>query len=63
MRFEIQLLNADGQALACGYVDDQVVSLQIEGRIIPLSVIEAARRQVIGKGDYVDESGSSISPF
>ena len=63
MRYEIQLLNPDGQAVACGYVDDRIKSLEIQGRSIPLPVIEAARKQPIGKGDYVEGVGISVSPF
>jgi hypothetical protein len=63
MTYEIQLLNAQGQAVARGYADDLADNLQIQGRSIPLAVIEAARKQPIGKGDYVDEAGSSVSPF
>ncbi len=63
MQYQIQLLNAEGQAVACGYADDTTDSLQILGQPIPALVIEAARRQPIGKGDYVDEAGNSIPPF
>jgi hypothetical protein len=63
MRYEIQLLNAEGQAVACGYLDDHADTLEIQGRSIPLAVVEAARRQVIGKGDHVDQAGNSVSPF
>jgi hypothetical protein len=63
LRYEIQLLNTNGQAIACGYVDDQADRLQLEELLIPLPVIQAARRQPSGNGDYVDESGRSISAF
>jgi hypothetical protein len=63
MSFEIQMLNSTGQALGSGYVDDKTANLQIHGRGIPLPVIEAARRQPTGKGDYVDESGKSVPHF
>lgn len=63
MRYEVQLLNSKGQAVACGYLDDHTASLEIQGRSIPQPVIEAARRQPIGNGDYVDETGNSVSPF
>lgn len=62
MRYEVQLLNAVGQAVACGYVDEDTDSLEIQGRSIPLLVIEAARKQPIGKGDYIDEGGNPVSP-
>ncbi len=63
MRYEVQLLNSDGQALACGYLHDSATRLELSGQSIPLPVIEAARKQLIGKGEYVDEAGSSVSPF
>ena len=63
MRYEIQLLNAEGQALACGYADENTKTLLIQEQDIPLPVIEAAQRQPIGKGDYVDEAGNSLPPF
>jgi hypothetical protein len=62
-RYEIQVLNAAGQAVARGYVDDQSDNLEIEGQAIPHDVIKAAWRQPIGKGDYVDASGNSVPPF
>ncbi len=60
MRYEIQVLNSAGQAVGCGYVDDQSNTLEIDGQAIPRAVIEAAREQPVGKGDYVDELGNSV---
>src|SRR5262249_28602484 len=61
--FQIQILNHAGQGIAFGYADEKTTSLEINGERIPLAVIEAARRQKVGNGDYVDESGASIPPF
>ncbi len=64
--YEIQVLNCDGQAIACGCVDgqsDESDEVEIDGQHIPHPVIEAARRQQIGEGDYVDPLGRSVSPF
>ncbi|QDT52384.1 hypothetical protein Pan44_03940 [Caulifigura coniformis] len=63
MRYEIQLLDTYGQTIARGCVDDQANSLELQGCSIPQPVIEAARKQAIGNGDYVDEAGYSVSPF
>jgi hypothetical protein len=61
--YEIQVLNANGQAVACGYADEQTDHLQLQGCSIPLAVIGAARRQAVGKGDYVNEAGDSVPAF
>jgi hypothetical protein len=61
--FEIQVLDSEGRAIACGYVGTDDTSLDIEGQVVPAAVLEAARRQVIGQGDYVNERGNSIMPF
>jgi hypothetical protein len=64
MRYEIQVLNADGQAVVCAHVDDLTSTvLEIQGHPIPAPVIEAARKQQLGKGEYVDEAGSPMPPF
>jgi len=63
MRYEIQVLNDAGEAVGCGYVDDQSDTLEIDGQAIPRAVIEAAREQHVGKGDYVDELGNSVPPY
>lgn len=61
--FEIQLLDAKDRAKACGYVGADDKTLDIEGYSVPMAVIEAARRQTPGQGDYVDDHGNSIQPF
>ncbi|MHC4402821.1 MAG: hypothetical protein ACYTG0_24435, partial [Planctomycetota bacterium] len=62
-QFEIQLLDAEGRAKACGYVGSDETTLEVEGKTVPIAVIEAARQQPVGQGDYVDEQGHSIQPF
>jgi hypothetical protein len=63
MPFEIQVLNTAGQATACGYLGEKDSALEIDGQPVPSAVIGAARRQEIGNGDYVDESGMTVQPF
>ena len=62
-QFEIQLLDAKGRAKATGYIGSEETMLEVEGNSVPIAVIEAARRQPVGQGDYVDEQGHSIQPF
>ncbi len=61
--FEIQLLDAQGRTKVCGYAGRDETTLEVEGNTVPLAVIEAARQQPVGQGDYVDEHGRSIQPF
>ena len=60
--FEIQILDAEGAAACCGYVCRNDLFLEVAGQSIPLPVIEAAKRQLLGEGDYVDGFGNSV-PF
>ena len=62
-QFEIQLLDAEGRAKVCGYVGSDETTLEVEGKTVPIAVIEAARQQPVGQGDYVDEHRHSIQPF
>ncbi|QDU94845.1 hypothetical protein [Lignipirellula cremea] len=61
--FEIQMLDKQDRARAVGYVSADDESLEISGYKIPTPVIEAACRQVAGRGEYVDEQGMSIKAF
>jgi hypothetical protein len=63
MQFQIQVLNEHGQSTACGYLDDQSTSMSIGDHAIPLLVIQAARRQPIGEGEYVNELGETVPAF
>lgn len=62
-RFEIQMLDAQGRAEACGYVGPEDASLRIYNCVIPFAVIDAARRQAPGQGDYVGDDGNSVPAF
>lgn len=61
--YQIQLLDSQGRAKAVGYVGPDDDSLEIADFEVPKSVIEAARRQPVGQGDYVNERGMTIQPF
>ena len=76
--YEIQILNSDGQAERCAYLDGEsreilcAVDLvtppgptRIEPRslCIPMPVIEAARRRKVGFGERVNERGEILPPF
>jgi hypothetical protein len=61
--FEIQVLDSEGRAACCGYVGKGQLDLVVAGKVIPRPVIEAAHRQTIGQGEYVDQAGNSVSPF
>ena len=61
--FEIQVLDRNGRAKHVGYCGHAETELVIEGQVVPKEVLDAARRQLMGRGDYVDSKGQSISPF
>ena len=61
--YQVQILNSSGRADVWGYVGDADTELIVEGHCVPSAVVTAARRQLLGKGDYVDEDGNSIRPF
>ena len=63
VKYEIQILDSKGRAKVSGYVDENQNELEVDGKIIPRAVIEAAQRQQKGKGDYVNEFGESITPW
>lgn len=61
--FEIQVLDTEGRAVVSGYVGREETRFEVAGRPIPKAVIESARNQPLGQGDYVDEHGNSVQPF
>ena len=63
LAYEIQILDSRGRARKCGHVGASETKLDLDGDEVPLAVIEAARRQLYGKGDYVNAIGESIPPF
>ena len=62
-RFEVQVLDNDGRAIAIGHLAVDARQLIIQGHEIPLAVLEAAKRRPEGQGDYVDPSGERLPPF
>jgi hypothetical protein len=63
LAYEIQILDSSGRARTSGHVGANDTLLVVEGEEVPHAVIEAARRQPYGKGDYVNANGESVSPF
>ena len=72
VEYEIQVLNEGGQAAFSIYLDSTGEILiaerndptaAFEPPIVPQAVIEAARSQPRGKGDYVDNEGNPVMPF
>ena len=63
VKYAVQILDSRGRAKIVGYIGDDEESFEVDGYEIPPVVLEAARRQPYGKGDYVNERGESIPPF
>lgn len=63
LSFQIQLLDDLGRSVEEGYVGLEETELRIAGRAIPRAVLDAARRQPLGQGDYVNANGESVPPF
>ena len=61
--FEVQLLNDDGTAGAVLNFNEPYQEFSMQAYYVPASVMEAAVRQLKGKGDYVDSYGESRRPF
>jgi len=61
-RYEVQVLDPDGRAVAEARYDQQI-SLAVGQMTIPSSVLDAGRAQPEGSGDYVDTKGSHTPPF
>jgi len=62
-RYEVQRLDGDGRAIERCYLDGRGERLGPCSFLFPRAVAEAALRQECGRGDYVDEGGSSAKPF
>lgn len=62
-RYEIQILDDDGRAAACVYVGLDGVPVESGHPTVPSPVTDAARRQTLGTGEYVDECGCVVSLF
>lgn len=61
--YEVQLLDSKGRAKQVGYLTTDQDKLEIEGMLVPFEVIQAAKKQPVGQGDYLDSKGISIDPF
>jgi hypothetical protein len=62
-QYEIQILDSKGRSRVEGYVGSSETELIVDGHTVPKAVIEAARRQPKGKGDYVNKLGQSVDPI
>ena len=62
-RFEVQVLDDDGLAVAVGYFSEETDVLVVGDREIPRPVLEAGKRRGEGQGDYVGPDGKSLPPF
>jgi hypothetical protein len=61
-RFEVQLLDDDGRAVAvAGY--DAETALALGDVIVPAAVLDAGRERPEGSGTYVDHEGVETPPF
>jgi len=61
--FEVQVLDDDGKAIAVSRFPATAVEVVVDGKKIPLPVLEAAKRRTEGDGDYVGADGHSVPPF
>lgn len=60
---EIQILDSAGRTESTIYAGIGQTALEVAGQCVPRAVIQAARRQSVGQGDYVNAEGKSIAPF
>lgn len=60
--YQVQLVNRFGQATSSGFVSKTDHTLKIGGIEVPHTVIAAAKRQPIGRGEYVDRDGRAVLP-
>ena len=60
---QVQLLDEDGLSKEKGYLSGNGMELSLGGQRVPNAVVDAARRQVPGRGEYVDESGARVDPL
>jgi hypothetical protein len=61
-RFEVQLLDSDGRAVAVGRYDTET-SLTVNGETVPAVVLDRGRERPEGSGAYVDQEGVETRPF
>ncbi len=60
--FQIQVIDENGLAISFGYISEEDNKLIIDDCLVPAKVIEAAKRQNIGCGDFVDMNGEQVLP-
>jgi hypothetical protein len=60
--YQIQVVDRNGLATEFAYLNGEEERLEIDGRIVPVAVIKAAKRQEPGRGDFVDIEGNQVLP-
>jgi hypothetical protein len=63
LAFQIQQLDKLGATIESVFISESQVEAEIAGVKVPRTVLDAARRQPMGQGDYVDECGRPVRPF
>src|SRR5256885_17251251 len=61
--YEIQILDGDLRAELVGYVGMEETGLLIEDQVVSQAVLDAARRQPVEQGEYVNEEGEVVNPL
>lgn len=61
--YVIQRLDEEGTEVGCVYLIGSEETVAIDGETVPALVFSAAKRQPIGVGDYVNDSGESVAAF
>ena len=59
-RFQVQLLNEDGQAIASEIIEPDTETLNLQGKQVPEAVLQVAKRTTPGDGHYVDARGQLL---
>jgi len=59
--YQIQVVDRNGLAIGFAYLGGEEY-LEIGDRVVPVAVIQAARRQEPGQGDFVDMKGNQVLP-
>jgi hypothetical protein len=60
--FGVHLVNRFGQTTVDGYFGENDKAVVVGGVEVPRKVLEAAKRQAIGSGEYVNANGEPVMP-
>ena len=61
-KYTIEIVDQFGRAISWGHIGDKESTLLIGDIEIPKAVIDSARRQPLGCGDFVDADGKQFLP-